>query len=127
MTKTTFTPTQIQKLATAYRTTCSTEWKIRTNSVSAVQAFRTVMNAFPSLIKDWNTFYKISKRIGTKSSTRTTKRSRRTTRKSRRTTKRTTTWGKKRGTKRVLRRTSGRRSTLWARKSSKGHRTRRAA
>jgi hypothetical protein len=146
-TKITFTPTQIQKLATAYRTTTSTDWKIRTNSVSAVQAFRTVMNAIPGLIRDWNNFHATTKRFGTKTTMRTTKSKRRTagssrrsTRKTRRTTKRTTrkttNRTKRFGTKTTTRR-FGTKTTRFGtkkgtfkhfgRRTTKGWSTRRAA
>lgn len=99
-TKTTFTPSQIQKLATAFRTTCNTDWKIRTNSVTAVQAFRTVLSAFPGLLRDWNGFYQSSKQSGTTRNTRKSTRTNRTTksrttRKARRTTRRTKRTGTK--------------------------------
>lgn len=59
--KNNLTPSQITKLQKAFRTTNNGGWKIQTSSVTTVQAFRTIFNSFPSLLRDWNGFYRASK------------------------------------------------------------------
>lgn len=105
--KNNLTPSQITKLTKAFRTTNNGGWKLQTSSVTTVQAFRTIFNSFPSLLRDWNGFYrtiqsssfntstKNGRTSTTKSSTRrnkTRKSSRKnTTTRSTKTTRRTST------------------------------------
>lgn len=68
--KLTFTPAQIKKFKQAYAATRNTDWRIHSNSVTTIQAFRTLMGAFPGLLRDWNGAYATTKRSnGRKSST----------------------------------------------------------
>ncbi|MBI5363813.1 MAG: hypothetical protein HZA53_11590 [Planctomycetes bacterium] len=91
--KLTFTPTQIQKFSKAFKTTRNTDWKIQTNSVTTIQAFRTLMSAFPGLIRDWNGFYATTMRATTKNARRNT--SKRITKARKSTNQRSTTIARK--------------------------------
>lgn len=59
--KSKLTPAQIRQLSRSFRTIRTADWSLNTNSVSAVQAFRTLITHFDGLLQDWNTWNKASK------------------------------------------------------------------
>lgn len=74
--KSKLTPAQYRQLASSFRTIRTADWSLNTNSVSAVQAFRTLITHFDAILQDWNTWNRASQRWNkntTWSTTSTTK------------------------------------------------------
>jgi hypothetical protein len=59
--KSKLTSAQFRQLSRSFRTIRSADWSLNTNSVSAVQAFRTLITHFDALLGDWNTWNRASK------------------------------------------------------------------
>lgn len=105
--KSKLTPAQIRQLSSSFRTIRTADWSLNTNSVSAVQAFRTLITHFDALLWDWSTWNKASKtwNKGTgwsTTSTTTTRKVKRVGSKARKTKVKSKRWNKaKKSTKRT--------------------------
>lgn len=75
--KSKLTPAQYRQLSRSFRTIRTADWSLNTNSVSAVQAFRTLITHFDAILQDWNTWNRTSKSWNTGASWSTTSKTKR--------------------------------------------------
>ena len=104
--KSKLTPAQIRQLSRSFRTIRTADWSLNTNSVSAVQAFRTLITHFDGLLTDWNTWNRAakvwSKGTGWSTTSTTTRKVKRIGSKARKTKSKSKRWNKsKKSTKRT--------------------------